>query len=142
MAYFNSRRTMLIGLKGPKGDTGDVSIEQLNSLSMKPSSNVQIFNLNIPIVTKPADPNYFLMTAPTNGVAYCRFNLSGTGAIGLHLQDENGNDKAYNTQSWDANGYHLYNATFVMKAGQQLIVYENALTFNWGQINFVKSETL
>lgn len=135
MAYFNSRRTMLIGLKGPKGDTGDVSIEQLNSLSMKPGDRTVTFS------TQPT-AHTTLMTAPSNGVAYVRFAVTGTGALGCHLQTSGGQDLVYNTQNWGDNGMHIYNATFVMKAGQKLYCYENAMTYNWGSIIFVKSETL
>lgn len=105
----------------------------VNAINMCPSSNIVTYS------TTPT-AGATLMTAPSNGVAYIRYCLRGAGSIGLHLQSSSGNDKAYNTQSWDANGYHLYCAIFVMKAGQKIYCYENAMTLEWGQINFVKSE--
>lgn len=93
-------------------------------------------------VTYTTQPAQFvtLMTAPTNGVAYVRYALSGSGAIGVHLQTSGGQDLIYNTQSWNDTGMHIYNATFVMKKGQKLMCYENAMTYQWGSIIFVKSE--
>lgn len=101
--------------------------------SMIPSNNTVTYS------TAPTTGTT-LMTAPANGVAYVRYALTGTGAIGVHLRTSGNQDLAYNTQNFDTNGYHIYTATFVMKSGQKLYCYENALSNNWGAIIFVKSE--
>lgn len=106
---------------------------QINANNMCPSDNTVTYS------TAPTQ-NATLMTAPTNGVAYVRYGLNGSGAIGVHLKTSGGTDLAYNTQNFVTSGFHIYTATFVMKAGQKLYCYENALTYSWGNIVFVKSE--
>lgn len=106
---------------------------QINANNMCPSDTTATFT------TQPTQ-YVTLMTAPINGVAYIRYALNGSGAIGVHLRTSSGQDLAYNTQNFDTSGFHIYTATFVMKAGQKLYCYENALTYKWGSINFVKSE--
>ncbi len=82
-----------------------------------------------------------LFTAPSNGVCYLRYSLRGNGYIGFHLRSNLGQDLAYNTQYCGGNGF-IYNATFVMKKGQKIYCYENALTVNWGDAVFVPAESV
>ena len=106
---------------------------QINANNMCPSSNVVTYS------TTPQSSTV-LFQAPSNGVAYLRYSISGTGYMGFHLQSSSGSDKAYNTQYFNVSG--MYNATFVMKAGQRIYCYEvgSGLTINWGTTTFVKSE--
>lgn len=105
----------------------------VNAQKMVPSDNIATYS------TAPTTGTT-LMTAPANGVAYVRYALQGSGGLGLHLQTSSGTDLSYNTQYFDTNGFHIYTATFVMKAGQKLYCYENSLSNDWGSIIFVKSE--
>lgn len=120
-------------LTTPQNNNSATSKSYVDSLQMVPSDNIATYS------TAPTT-NTTLMTAPANGVAYVRYALQGSGSIGVHLQTSSGTDLAYNTQNFDTNGYHIYTATFVMKSGQKLYCYENALSNNWGSIIFVKSE--
>ena len=117
----------------PTSNNGATSKLYVNTYNMCPSDTTVTYT------TQPAQ-YVTLMTAPTNGVAYVRYMLSGSGAIGVHLQTSGGQDLVYNTQNWNDSGMHIYNATFVMKKGQKLMCYENAMTYQWGSIIFVKSE--
>ena len=107
-------------------------VSKINEKNMQPTDQTITYNVQ-PVA------NTTLLTASTNGVAYIRYALNGTGAIGVHLRTSGDQDLAYNTQNFDTNGFHIYNATFVMKKGQKLYCYENALTYSWGSIVFVKS---
>lgn len=117
----------------PQANVHATSKKYVDGLKMIPSDNTATYS------TAPTTGTT-VMTAPANGVAYVRYALTGSGSIGLHLQSSSGTDLAYNTQNFDTNGYHVYTATFVMKSGQKLYCYENALSNNWGAIIFVKSE--
>lgn len=117
----------------PTSNNGATSKVYVNTYNMCPSDSIVTYS------TTPT-AGTTLMTAPSNGVAYVRYSLSGKGSIGIHLRTSGNTDLAYNTQKWNDSGEHLYNATFVMKAGQKLYCYENGMSFNWGQINFIKSE--
>lgn len=107
--------------------------------NMCPSDNIVAF-------TDTPQTATVLFQAPCNGVAYLRYSVKAVNAsnphyMGFHLQSSSGSDKAYNTQYWTTSGDHMYNATFVMKAGQRIYCYEVVnLTINWGQTNFIKSE--
>ena len=105
----------------------------LNNINMLPGDNKISFS------TTPA-AGVTLFSAPSNGVVYLRYCLSGTGSIGFHLRSSSGQDISFNTQY--GSGFFIYNATFVMKKGQKIFCYENALTLNWGDAIFVASQTL
>ena len=111
-------------------------INGVNSISMVPD------DYNIVITTAPT-ADLYLFTAPSNGVAYLRYSVIGTGRIGFHLKDGTYlYDLSFNTQNWNDGGVHIYNAVFPMKMGQKIYCYENSLINDWGQIHFIPSKEL
>lgn len=102
--------------------------------SMTPSDEIVTDMETVPV----AGQIYF--EAPSNGVLYIRIAVESEGEIGMHLRAPNGVDLAYNTQKLDGNS-DVYNATFVMRAGQKIYCYEFSAGYLWGGYSFVKSET-
>ena len=107
---------------------------KIQNSNMSPSDEIVTDMETVPV----AGQIYF--EAPSNGVLYIRIAVESAGEVGMHLRALDDTDLAYNTQKLDGNS-DVYNATFVMRAGQKIYCYEFSAGYLWGGYSFVKSET-
>lgn len=106
---------------------------KIQNSNMSPSDEIVTDMETVPI----AGQIYF--EAPSNGVLYIRIAVESAGEVGMHLRALDDTDLAYNTQKLDGNS-DIYNATFVMRAGQKIYCYAFSAGYLWGGYSFVKSE--
>lgn len=100
---------------------------------------------SLTVTATPVAGNIYF-TAPANGMAYLRFNVSwngqnSLGTIDFNIVGTNNNYLMYFSQEYYDTNAHVYMVNIPLKKGQRIRCNSLAnININWGGMTFIKSE--
>lgn len=124
----------------PTSNNGATSKQYVNTYNMCPSDDN-----SLTVTATPVSGDIYF-TAPANGMAYLRFNVSWNGqnylgTIDFNIVGTNNNYLMYFSQEYYDTNPHVYMVNIPLKKGQKIKCNNLAnININWGGMTFIKSE--